>query len=111
MTTERVFLEHIRESILLIERYTEGVGGKQFVNDLQLQDAVYRRLEIIGEAVKNLSTEFRSRHEHIPWKRVAGLRDVLIHQYFGVDAKLTWSLLQESLPEFKRKIEGLLARP
>lgn len=108
MTAHRVFLEHIRESLLLIEQYTNGVEQETFLDDIQLQDSVYRRLEIIGEAVKNLPMEFRSHHQHIPWKRIAGLRDVLIHQYFGVDAKLTWSLLQEGLPEFKEQIEALL---
>lgn len=108
MTAHRVFLEHIRESIVLIEKYTTGVEQERFLEDLQIQDSVYRRLEIIGEAVKNLPADFRSRHESIPWKRIAGLRDVLIHQYFGVDARLTWSLIQEGLPAFKRQIEVLL---
>jgi uncharacterized protein with HEPN domain len=108
MTPHRVFLEHILESILLIEKYTTGVEERDFVDDVQLQDSVYRRLEIIGEAVKNIPAEYRMRHKQVPWKRVAGLRDVLIHQYFGVDARLTWSLLQEGLPALRKQIEDLL---
>lgn len=108
MKSHRVLLEHIIESIELIEQYAEGVDRAAFLEDPQLQDSVYRRLEIIGEAVKNLPADYRAAHPHVPWKRVAGLRDVLIHQYFEADAGLTWSLLQESLPAFKNQIIELL---
>lgn len=108
MTPHRLFLEHILESILLIEKYTTALEEQDFLDDVQLQDSVYRRLEIIGEAVKNVPADYRTQHKQVPWKRVAGLRDVLIHQYFGVDAELTWSLLQEDLPALKRQIEELL---
>ena len=69
---------------------------------------MYRRLEIIGEAVKKLPADYRAEYAHVPWKRVAGLRDVLIHQYFEADAGLTWALLQDSLPTFKNQITELL---
>lgn len=108
MKSHRVLLEHILESIGLIEQYTEGVDRAASLEDPQLQDSVYRRLEIIGEAVKNLPADYRAEHAHVPWKRVAGLRDVLIHQYFEADAGLTWSLLQESLPTFRNQIIELL---
>lgn len=108
MKSPRVLLEHIVESIGLIEQYTEGVDREAFLEDSQLQDSVYRRLEIIGEAVKNVPADYRAEHAHVPWRRVAGLRDVLIHQYFEADAGLTWSLLQESLPTFKNQILELL---
>jgi uncharacterized protein with HEPN domain len=108
MKNHRVLLEHILESILLIEKYTAGLEEKGFLEDLLIQDSVYRRLEIIGEAVKNLPGDYRKQHSEVPWKRIAGLRDVLIHQYFSVDAELTWSLLQEDLPALKRQIQRLL---
>src|SRR5688572_12178718 len=98
MKTHRVLLEHIFESILLIEKYTADLEEEAFLDNPQVQDSVYRRLEIIGEAVKNLPGDYRKRHSEVPWKRIAGLRDVLIHQYFSVDAELTWSLLQDDLP-------------
>ena len=97
-----MLLEHILESIGLIEQYTEGVD--RVFRRPPASGLVYRRLEIIGEAVKNLPADYRAEHAHVPWKRVAGLRDVLIHQYFEADAGLTWTLLQESLPTFKNQI-------
>ncbi len=102
------FLAHIVESIEAIERYTRGMEAAAFLNDSLAQDAVVRRLEIIGEAVKNLAPEFRAAHPEIPWKRIAGLRDVLIHRYFEVDLELTWETVQERLPTFKQQIEALL---
>jgi len=108
MTDSVVFLRHILESIRLIEEYLEGADLDVFLASTRLQDAVFRRLEVIGEAVKNVPTDLRDAHPDIPWKRVAGLRDVLIHQYFGVDAELTWQLVQESLPAFKAQINALV---
>ncbi len=73
-----------------------------------IQDAVIRNLEIIGEAVKNLSADLRDRHPDIPWGRIAGLRDVLIHQYFGVRLQTVWNAVENRLPELKGHIESLL---
>lgn len=108
MVDDAVFLRHILESIALIEEYTEGTDLDAFLASTRLQDAVFRRLEIIGEAVKKLPQEYRDTHPDVPWKRVAGLRDVLIHQYFGVDAELTWELVQEALPGFKAQVQALV---
>jgi uncharacterized protein with HEPN domain len=103
----RIFLDHIRESIALIEEYTKDISREQFLNSPQIQDAVMRRLEIIGEAVKNLPADFKIKHPDTPWKKIAGLRDVLIHEYFGVDVKLLWNLIEKDLPVFKQQISGL----
>ncbi len=102
------YLAHVLESIEAIERYTRGMEAAAFLNDSQAQDAVVRRLEIIGEAVKNVGPEFRAAHTEIPWKRIAGLRDVLIHRYFEVDLELTWETVQEQLPTFKQQVQALL---
>lgn len=85
----KVFLEHILESIDLIEQYSKGVTQAQFFKSRPVQDAIIRRLEIIGEAVKNLPSSFRAQNEGIPWKQIAGMRDILIHEYFDVDLVLT----------------------
>jgi uncharacterized protein with HEPN domain len=93
----RVFLLHIRDSIAAIREYTKD-GKVVFMADRKTQDAVIRQLEIIGEAVKALPPEFRSKYEPIPWKDIAGMRDMLIHHYFGVDIKTVWGVVENHLP-------------
>jgi uncharacterized protein with HEPN domain len=84
-----IFIEHILESIEDIEEYTQGSTREDFMNSKKTQDAVIRRIEIIGEAAKNLPEEVKKSHSEIPWKRMSGMRDILIHGYFGVDLGLT----------------------
>jgi len=73
-----------------------------------MQDAITRRLEIIGEAVKNIPAPYKAKHPDIPWKQMAGMRDVLIHEYFDVDLNLTWSVVKQELPSVKKKLQPLL---
>ena len=100
----KIFLEHILESINLIEEYTKGKNKKEFLNSKQLQDAVIRRIEIIGEAIKNIPNDIKEKFNAIPWKNIIGMRDILIHQYFGVDLDLTWRVIKENIPELKNQI-------
>jgi uncharacterized protein with HEPN domain len=100
----RLYLDDISESILAIEEYAAGATRAQFESDRKLQDAVLRRLEVIGEAVKALPDEFRNEYPDVPWKQVAGLRDVLIHEYFGVKLVRVWHVVSEDLPVLKRCI-------
>ena len=104
----RIFLRHILESLSLISEYTSNLSKDTFLASPQGQDAVIRRLEVIGEAVRNLPTEFRGEHPEVPWCQIAGMRDVLIHEYFGVDLELTWQTIQDDLPDLDRSLSAIL---
>jgi len=106
----KIFIEHILECISIIEDYTEKISQDDFVISLQVQDAVIRRIEIIGEAVKNLPDSLRNSYPHIPWRSLTGMRDILIHQYFGVDLKLTWQTVKQDLPLLKKELLILLEK-
>jgi uncharacterized protein with HEPN domain len=103
------FLIHIIDSINLIEDYLADKTNEDFLESLPLQDMTMRRLEIIGEAIKNIPQGFKDDYGDIPWKKISGLRDKLIHEYFGVDLDLTWNILARDLPELKIKIEKILS--
>lgn len=107
MKDDVVYLRHIVGAIKDIETYTVG-GREEFFATKMIQDAVIRNLEIIGEAVKNLSPSFRGEHPDIPWKQIAGLRDVLIHHYFGVDVGSVWLVVESRLPGLLQRLKPLL---
>jgi len=102
-----IFLEHILDSIKDIETYTLNQNKSGFSKEKMMQDAVIRKIEIIGEAVKNLPLHFRKKHTQIEWKQIAGMRDILIHEYFGVNISLVWNTLQTDIPNLKKQIIDL----
>ncbi len=103
----RVYLAHILECVQKIERFTAG-DQRRFLQEALVHDAVLRNLEIIGEAAKRLDDSYRRAHPEIPWRSMAALRDVLIHQYEGVDLERVWAIVQHELPALKQAISGLL---
>ena len=98
------FVEHILECIDLIEEYSEYKTVEEFFDSVQLQDAIIRRIEIVGEAVKNISGDLKDKHPEIPWKEIAGMRDILVHEYFGIDLELTWEVVKRDIPDLKKKM-------
>ena len=103
----KIFLTHILDSINLVEEYLKGKSKLDFLNSKQLQDSVIRRIEIIGEAIKNIPNDIKENYSQIPWKEITGMRDILIHQYFGVDLDLTWQVIEKDLPRLKRQISDI----
>ena len=102
------FLQDIQNSVTKIFKYTTNIDYQEFVSNDMVKDAVERNFEIIGEAVKNLSEDFRNKYPNIPFKQIAGMRDKLIHDYFGVDYEIVWKTIQDKLPEFNSDIEKLI---
>lgn len=108
MKDDRVYLGHILEAIQDIQRYA-GAGREGFMADRMRQDALIRKLEVIGEAVKHMSDTAKQRRPDIPWRRIAGMRDRLTHDYFGVDLVLVWVAVERELPKLKTAVEMMLA--
>ena len=103
MKRDETYLRHILDAIVRIEAYT-AVGREEFMAAGQWHDSTIRQLEIIGEASKRITEDLKSGLPDIPWRRIAGLRDVLIHQYMGVDLAAVWEITQRDLPSLKCRI-------
>ena len=103
-----IYFEDIVEAINHIQEYTANATREIFENDDYMQDAVIRRFEIIGEAVKHIPEDFRKDNSEIPWKLATGMRDVLIHNYNEVNFERLWKTIKEDLPIFKNQIQKLL---
>lgn len=109
MKNATVYLKHIRDAVAKIEAYTKG-GRAAFLKSTMVQDSVVRNLEIIGEAVRNLPAEVKKRHPEVPWRSITALRNILIHEYFGVDLKIVWGVVSKRLPLLKRHILAILSK-
>ena len=103
-----LFLEDIISSILKIRKYIEGTSYDAFQDDNLTVDAVLRNLEIIGEASRNVPPEIRSRYPDVPWARMIGLRNIVSHEYFGIDLSIIWRIITVNLPETMPSIEEMI---
>jgi len=104
------YLTDIMEAMDRIEKFTEGLTFEDFKNDDKTISAVIRKIEIIGEAVKNIPPSLKNKNKQIPWKKMAGMRDKLIHEYFGVNIKVIWRTIKEDLPKVKPGFKRVLKK-
>ncbi len=102
------FLADTKEAVLRINAYTQDLSYEQFLEDKKTQDAVVRNLEIIGEAAKNISEELKKKYPQIRWKDLAGVREKLIHHYFGVNFDIVWNIVKQELPDVLSQLEEIL---
>jgi uncharacterized protein with HEPN domain len=102
-----LFIQDILENIKDIESFSKGTSKESFMNDKLKQKAIIRSLEIIGEAVKNITNSFREKYLDVEWTKIAGMRDIIIHGYFRVDLDAVWNVIKKDLPKLKKQIEKI----
>lgn len=102
-----LYIEDIQDAISKIEKYVEDLNFDDFIKDTKTMDAVIKNLAVIGEAVRNIPSKIRLKYSEIPWAEIMGMRNKIIHEYFGIDEEILWETIQEDLPKFKEQIKKL----
>ena len=104
----RVFLEDILVAAVKVEKYTKGLTFDEFIDNDLISDAVIKNILVIGEATKNIPDEIRQKSSGIEWRKMAGMRDMMIHGYFSINYKIVWDVVQNKIPTLKKQVEQLL---
>jgi uncharacterized protein with HEPN domain len=104
LKSDKEYLDHIKEEINFVNEKSLGLSKEEFLKDDVLKRAFVRSIEIIGEAVKNLSNDYKKTHQNIEWRKIAGIRDRLIHGYFSIDYDIVWDVINNKIPELKNTI-------
>lgn len=104
----KILLQDILQAAELLGQYTAGLTAEEFAENIEKQDSVARRLEIIGEAVKGLPQDLRDRHPEVPWRDITGARDVLVHEYFRIDLDLAWDMVKKDIPHLAEQVKEIL---
>lgn len=107
MKDDRLYLIHILECIERVERYTSE-GRQAFLDDTKTQDATVRNLQVLAESTKRISEELKAAHPEVEWRKIAGFRNILVHDYLGIDHERVWLIIQNELPSLKMTVEALL---
>ncbi len=108
MKDDRLYLIHIAESISKIEKYVVGLDCSEFMQTEMVQDAVLRNLQVLAESTQRLSEAFKDKHREIEWYKITGLRNILVHDYLGIDIETVWHIVQRNLPDLKKVIASAL---
>ena len=108
MRDTKLYLLDVKEAIDKIQEYTRKVSYDEFSKNKEKIDAVIRNFEIIGEAVKHIPQNIKQKHRDINWEDIVGMRNIITHEYFGVDLEIIWKTIKEKLPELKEKIEEII---
>jgi len=108
MRDYKLYLDDILEAAKRIEKYTKGLSLEKLKKDTLVLDGVVRNLEIIGEAAKNIPSQTREKYPEIEWKKIAGFRDILAHEYFGIDLEVVWDIVKNKLPTLKTQVNRIL---
>ena len=108
MKDDLAFIEHILDSINAIEDFSKGITKEELTSNRLRQSAIVREMEIIGEAIKNISKKTRSKYNEVRWKEIVGTRDKIVHHYFGIDFNIIWDIIKKHLPLLKKQMKEIL---
>jgi uncharacterized protein with HEPN domain len=105
---DRIRIQHILDAIYEIEKYAENRNFDDFLNDSMFRFACIKQLEIIGEASNHITIETKTKFQEIEWQQIVGMRNVFIHEYFGIDLSVAWVIIEKDIPDFKKKLDDVL---
>ena len=104
---DSIFIKHIKDSIGAVEEFSKRLSKEELISNRLKQSAIVREIEVICEAAKNVSKNFKDKYNKIPWKDIIGTRDIMIHRYFGVDLDVVWNIIKKDLPQLKKQLQEI----